>query len=131
MSTPLFTAGCAVMTLGIGTLLNASPTWFALACIAIGLLFVVLEVVMIAHSHHAAEKASATTRPTPEQIGAALYSHSKAPLAITLTFAMPPEKREIYMRLVAKRKGTPEERFSDTLAPVMIRAVDDYLERHR
>ena len=119
------------MTLGIGTILSPCPPWFAALCIAVGLFCVALEVTMIALASRKAEKASNAERATPEQIGAALYSNSTAPLAITLTFVMPPEKRGIYMRLVAKRRGTLEERFAETLAPVMIRAVDDYLERHR
>jgi hypothetical protein len=67
----------------------------------------------------------------PEQIGARLYSSTTQPLTVTITFTMPPKRREVYMRLAAKQKGVSEERFfAEAIGPVMIRAVDDYLERH-
>jgi hypothetical protein len=116
------------MALGLGTILRPCPSWFAVLCFAVGGLCIAFEVVAAALARRRREPEPVEA---PEQIGARLYSSTTQPLTVTITFTMPPKRREVYMRLAAKQKGVSQERFfAEAIGPVMIRAVDDYLERH-
>ncbi len=130
---PLTAAGGAVMALGLGTILRPCPSWFAVMCFAVGGLCIAFEVVAAVIARRRAAKAQEPPAwaGTPEQIGETLYGLTKRPLTVTITLTMPPEKREVFMRLASKRRGgTSEEWFARAVGPIVIRAVDDYLERH-